>query len=202
METPTLLRGLRRNHYVEIACDVPWRFLTRSPKGITSRSPESKYQTMPLTEIQSLSVAEYAAKDARLWFWVTGPFLAAGAHVPIMRAWGFEPTAVAIVWIKPLASKFDQGQLFLDDTLFKMGNGYTTRQNAEYVVLGRRGNPPERNSKSIRQVIFEPAREHSRKPDRFYSAVERYGDGPYLELFSRQKRQGWTCRGNEVEKFT
>lgn len=201
IQQDALFHGLRRNHFAEVVADCPWKFITRSAKGITSRSPDSKYRTMALSDIESLPVAEYAARNSRLWFWVTGPFLAAGRHVPIMHAWGFEPTAIAIVWIKPVASKFNHGQLFIDDTLFKMGGGYTTRQNAEYVVLGRRGNPPQRKSKAIRQIIVEPAREHSRKPEKFYNAVEQYADGPFLELFARSQRQGWTCRGDEVGKF-
>lgn len=151
---------------------------------------------MSLSQITELPVADYAAKNSRLWFWITGPFFAAGAHIPIMRSWGFEPTAVVFVWVKPVRSMFAKSYF-----IPKMGTGYTTRQNAEYVVLGRRGSPPERKSKSISQIIIEPAREHSRKPEGFYDAVERYADGPYLELFSRHKRRGWTCRGNEVGKF-
>jgi N6-adenosine-specific RNA methylase IME4 len=106
-----------------------------------------------------------------------------------------------MVWIKPVASKFLQGQLFINDELFKMGGGYTTRQNAEYVVLGKRGNPPQRLSKKVRQVIVEPAREHSRKPEKSYASIEQYGAGPYLELFGRQRRRGWTVRGDEADKF-
>ena len=155
---------------------------------------------MSLSEIAALSVAEYAAKDARLWFWITGPFLAAGAHIAIMRAWGFEPAAVAFVWVKPGENHFGFKR-WVGQGLFPMGTGYTTRQNAEYVILGNRGAPRSRKSKQVRQILIEPAREHSRKPDQFYESVERYADGPYLELFARKKRPGWTCRGNEVGRF-
>ena len=87
------------------------------------------------------------------------------------------------------------------DTFFKMGLGYTSRQNAEFVVLGRRGDPP-RKSASVRQIMVEPAREHSRKPEKFYQNAETYAAGPRLELFGRQQRPGWTVRGNESDKFT
>jgi uncharacterized protein (UPF0335 family) len=56
-------------------------------------------------------------------------------------------------------------------------------------------------AKDVREVIVAPVREHSRKPHEAYARVERYCDGPYLELFARQHRQGWTAWGNEVGKL-
>lgn len=53
----------------------------------------------------------------------------------------------------------------------------------------------------IEQVIAAPRREHSRKPDEIHNRIEALFDGPYLELFARQKRKGWDCWGNETEKF-
>lgn len=200
-DIPPLLRGLRRDHYRLGAIDVPWKYVVRSHKGL-GRSADKKYRTMTLDEIAALPVGDYMARDSRILFWVTGPFFAAGAHLPIMRAWGFEPTSTWGVWIKPVLSRWRQGSLFLDEqTYFRMGMGYTSRQNAEFVVEGRRGKPPARLSKKVRQVIVEPAREHSRKPEGFYQRAEEYAAGPRLELFARQRRPGWTCRGDEVDKF-
>lgn len=199
-ETPPLLRGLRRNHYRCVAADVPWAFKTFSDKGL-DRSAEKHYGTMSLDDIAALDVARYCAPDCHLFFWITAPFLAKGAHLPIMMAWGFTPTAIAFTWLKPVAKQYRQGQLFLDDELFRMGMGHTTRQNAEFVVLGRRGKP-ERLKADVRATLIEPAREHSRKPEKFFTAVERYCEGPRLELFGRQMRGGWTVRGDEREKFS
>lgn len=197
---PRLLRGLRHQYFCEVAADIPWRFLTRSKRGITSRSPDSKYETMTLLDAAALPVSAYVARNARLWFWVTGPFLAIGAHVPIMRAWGFEPVAIAFVWVKPVQSRWENGGGD-PNTYFKMNQGFTTRQNAEYVVLGNRGKPPQRLSAAVRQVIVEPAREHSRKPERFYQRLEQYSDGPFLELFGRTPRLNWTVRGDQLGMF-
>lgn len=209
LDSPALFAGLDAASYVEIVADVPWPYRTRTPRGL-GRSAERHYRTMPLPEIAALPVAAYAARNARLWFWVTGPFLAEAAHVPIMNAWGFVPVAISHVWLKPIPSKYRNGQLFLDEQyLFKIGMGHTTRQNVEYVVLGRRGHPPKRFSASERQIIIEPAREHSRKPEKFYRSVERYttspsGEttGPRLELFGRAPRPGWVVRGDQVGKFS
>jgi hypothetical protein len=47
-------------------------------------------------------------------------------------------------------------------------------------------------------VIESQKREHSRKPDEIYDLIEACSPGPYLELFARSPRRGWTQWGNEV----
>ena len=81
-----------------------------------------------------------------------------------------------------------------------MGLGYWTRANSEVCLLATRGKARRRNN-GIRQGIIEPIRQHSRKPDCVHERIERLVSGPYLELFARQQRPGWTCWGNEVGKF-
>jgi len=194
-----MLDGLPYRHFNLIAADVPWKFQVRSDGGL-GRSAEQHYKTMRLTNLARLDVGAIAAPDSHLLFWVTGPFLAIGAHVPIMRAWGFEPTAIWGVWIKPTKGNYENGHLMLDDTVWKMGMGHTSRQNAEFVVIGRRGSP-RRLSKKVRQIITEPLREHSRKPEGFYRNAAAYAAGPRLELFGREQREGWIVRGDESTKF-
>ena len=84
--------------------------------------------------------------------------------------------------------------------MFFFGQGHTTRQNAEYVILGRRGDPVRRSA-SVRQIIPAALREHSRKPDEVFKRIEQYAEGPYLDLFGREQRPGWIVRGNEANKF-
>lgn len=181
-----------------IAADPPSSYKVFSDKG-KGRSPEAHYGCMKQDDIAAMPVKQLAAKDCHLFLWVTGPFLVTGKHLPIMRAWGFEPSTDVFVWLK-----CNKGALaapaMLSVDLFVKGMGYTTRKNAEYVVLGRRGSP-RRNTKAMHQLIIAPRREHSRKPDEFFDRVEEYCDGPRLELFSRQSRPGWTAWGNEYAKF-
>jgi N6-adenosine-specific RNA methylase IME4 len=82
------------------------------------------------------------------------------------------------------------------------GTGFTTRKNAEYVVLCKRGKSLRRDA-GVHEIIVTPRREHSRKPDELYHRIERYvgGEGPFLELFARQSRPGWTTWGLEKTKF-
>jgi MT-A70 len=60
-----------------------------------------------------------------------------------------------------------------------------------------------RSRRGGRQVNFIATRkrEHSRKPDELYPIIEACSPGPYLELFARQRRPGWTSIGNDVDHF-
>ena len=81
-----------------------------------------------------------------------------------------------------------------------MGNGYGTRQNSEICWLGRRGSP-RRKAKDVRELIIAQRREHSRKPDEQYERIEALCAGPYVELFARQRRPGWTAWGDQIDHF-
>ena len=70
-------------------------------------------------------------------------------------------------------------------------------------ILDKRkcGNLPARHRQSnrIHQFIISPLREHSQKPDEVREKiVALMGDLPRLELFARQKTDGWDVWGNEV----
>jgi hypothetical protein len=82
-----------------VLADPPWQFLSNS-KANPGRNAMRHYGCLSLDEIASLPLEEVVAKDALLWLWVPGPFLAVGAHVAVMRGWGFEPTAIGFVWVK------------------------------------------------------------------------------------------------------
>jgi N6-adenosine-specific RNA methylase IME4 len=53
----------------------------------------------------------------------------------------------------------------------------------------------------VHEVILAPVREHSRKPDEVYARIERFCAGPRLDLFARQRREGWTIYGDQTSKF-
>ena len=49
------------------------------------------------------------------------------------------------------------------------------------------------------QVIIAPVpKRHSEKPDETYRRIEHLYPGPYLELFARKPREGWTTWGDEL----
>ena len=182
-----------------ILCDPAWTFKTRSAKGLDGRPQH--YKRMTLDEIKALDVAGCADKDCWLFLWTTGPHLPQAFEV--IKAWGFKYSAMGFVWIKlnknaKKISLFGKILICLSDIF--MGGGYTTRKNAEYCLLARRGSP-KRLSKKVHEVIIEPRREHSRKPEEAYRRIEEYCKGPRLELFARHTRKGWTACGDETDKF-
>lgn len=187
-----------------IVADPPWHFRARTALQVSNwtsrRDAEKHYPVMGADDIAALPVRDLAAKDAHLFLWTTGPCLRQSFEV--IEAWGFRYSAVAFTWIK-LKRSHNPMQLRvlpLAEHDLHVGLGLTTRKNAEFCLLARRGNA-RRISKSVREVILAPVREHSRKPDEAYERVRAYCDGPYLELFSREHRPGWTHWGNEVGKF-
>ena len=201
-----LLSLPRAGEYAMIAADPPWHFRARTALQMSNwtnrRDVVKHYAVLGVDDIAALPVKDIAAPDAHLLLWITGPLFVEGKHLPIMKAWGFKPSSVAFTWVK-LKRSIDTRQLRLTATMesdLHVGLGLTTRKNAEFVVLGRRGNA-KRLSKSVREIILSPVREHSRKPDEFYRRAMQYAAGPYLELFARQTRPGWDSWGNEVGKF-
>lgn len=195
---------LQRGHYRAIVADPPWHFRARTALQVgnwtSRRDAEKHYAVMGLNDICAMPVKDLAHKDAHLFIWTTGPCLRQTFEV--IEAWGFRYSAVAFTWIK-LKRSHDAMQLRALPTAesdLHVGLGLTTRKNAEFCLLARRGNA-RREAKNVREIIMSPVREHSRKPDEAYARVQRYCVGPYLELFSRQPRAGWDAWGNETHKF-
>lgn len=184
--------GLPRGHFGAILADPPWAFETWSDKG-KDRSAEQHYGTMGMRQIARLPVDELAAPDCVLFMWCCWPSIADA--IRIIDAWGFTYKTCAFSWMKA-----DPYRLFADDATPFAGMGYWTRANTEPCLLATRGRPKRLNA-DVRQGIIAPRREHSRKPDEIHTRIERLVGGPYLELFARTPRRGWTTWGNEVGKF-
>lgn len=196
-------KGLTQNGYPAIVADPAWTFKVRSLLG-EGRSPKRYYETMSLDAICELPVKDLAAKNCHLFLWTTGPGLRQAFRV--IDAWGFRFSAIGFVWIKLRRKVEDDGRQFsivrpvLLENNLHVGLGFTTRKNAEIVLLARKG-APKRISNAVREVILAPVREHSRKPDEMYRRVTEYCQGPYVDLFARQRREGWTSWGFEIDKF-
>ena len=198
---------LRKGHYGCIVADPPWHFRARTALQVgnwtSRRDAEKHYSVMGRNDIRDLPVKHLAARDAHLFLWITGPMIVEGAHIEIMRAWGFKPSSVAFTWVKT-RKRHLSAQLRMVDSIERelhCGLGLTTRKNTEFCLLGRRGNA-KRIAKDVREIIVEPVREHSRKPNEEACArIERYCAGPYAYLFSRESRPGWDAWGDEAGKF-
>lgn len=185
---------LPRNHFCAILADPPWRFRTYSERG-EKRSANRHYNVMSIEDIYALPVAELAASNSVLFLWGVWPHLK--DVLTVIERWGFDFKTCAFDWMKADVSTLDMFQAPKDADM-KMG--YWTRSNSEFCLLATRGKP-KRISADVRQGIIEPAREHSRKPDCIQSRIERLVKGPYLEIFARQRINGWTCVGKEIDRF-
>lgn len=190
----TSLSGLPRRHFGAILADPPWSFETWGKRG-KGRSAERHYQTMPPFMLKTLPVGELAAKDCVLFLWACWPMLPQA--LALIDHWGFDYKTCAFAWMKADVSTVN---LFPGPVDADMKLGYWTRANSEVCLLATRGDP-KRLDAGVRQGVIEPTREHSRKPDVIHNRIERLVAGPYLELFARQKREGWTVWGNQTDKF-
>lgn len=186
---------LPRGHFRAILADPPWGFKVWSgpEKKVASRGTVAPYHTMEMEDLRALPVAELAADNCTLFMWIVWPTMPEALSV--IESWGFTYKTCAFTWLKA-----DPYRLWVLEEDVRMGLGYWTRANSEVCLLATRGKPKRRDN-SVRQGIIEPIRQHSRKPDEIHGRIERLVAGPYLELFARQQRPGWTCWGNETNKF-
>lgn len=171
--------------YKIIYADPPWTYRDKALAG--NRGAGCKYNLMTLDELKKLPVFKIADSDCALFLWVTMPKL--NECFDLIKAWGFEYKTVAFTWIK-----LNKKSL----TPF-MGMGRWTRANAEVCLLATHGKP-KRISASIHSVVMTPIEAHSVKPnevrDRIVSLM---GGVKRIELFAREKTEGWDVWGDEVE---
>jgi len=185
------LLTLPAEHYGTILADPPWRFSNRSGKMAPEHRRLHRYQTMGLEEILELPVARLARPRSHLYLWVPNALLPEGLEV--MKRWGFT-YKTHLVWYKVRKDGGPDGR----------GVGFYFRNVTEVCLFGVRGSlrtaPPGR-----RQVNLLASRKgpHSFKPEELYALIEACSYGPFIELFARQARRGWTVWGDEApEEFT
>lgn len=170
--------------YQIIYADPPWSY--KDKLDLQKEGAENHYPTMSIEEIKSLPISQIIDKDCILFMWVTMPMLQEGLNV--IKAWGFTYKTCGFCWIKtnPKAN-----------TIFK-GIGRWVMGNAELCLLTTIGHP-HRIAKNISQVVMSHRRGHSVKPDEVKERiVQLMGDLPRIELFARQKTEGWDCIGNDI----
>lgn len=179
---------LPNKKYNIIYADPPWSYDKNIGRGVA----KNHYNVMSIDELKAL----YLGNDTFVWggvnidcilfLWSTYPKLR--DSLELIEAWGFEYKTIGFQWIKQ--NKSGKGYFF--------GLGHYTRANTECCLIATKGKI-KRINKSISQLIFSPIRKHSQKPDEVRDRiVELVGDLPRIELFARQKVDGWDCWGNEV----
>ncbi len=195
------LKDFGFGNYRVIYADCPWQFDTWSDGG-KDRAPDRHYSTMPTSEIVAMGADIWALSDrkaALLFLWVYQPLLPQA--LAVMKAWEFTYSTIAFVWVKE-AGEFPSPIFDFLPVIPRRGLGYHTRAGAEICLLGVRGSGFKIQSRAEPQVVIEPPREHSRKPDCIREMIARMYDGPRLEMFARSASAGFDAFGNEVEKFS
>ena len=172
------LKGL----YDVISIDPAWNYEGEN-KNTTSydangRRVANPYPEMSTQEIKNINLP--LMEDAVVFLWTTHKFLP-GAF-DILRSWELDYKAT-LVWNKE-----------------KIGMGAWFRMQCEFCLVGIKGKPYWNNT-IYRDIMNEPRRQHSRKPDVFFDMVDKITLGRKLEYFSREKREGWEVFGNDINKF-
>jgi site-specific DNA-methyltransferase (adenine-specific) len=188
-ERKELLKMCEGKKYSVIYADPCWKTWSFKQRKDGQLRRDLPYGTMTDEQIKSFPVKEIIADDAILFLW------AIDNKIPMlndfMTAWGFQFKCVGFVWVKK--AKTTNG--------VNAGFSKYTRRACEFCYIGTRGKYIVKK-KSLDQFIFEPKREHSRKPDTIRQIItEMMGDVPRLEMFAREKHEGWDAWGNETDKF-
>ncbi|NQT32213.1 MAG: adenine methyltransferase [Candidatus Omnitrophica bacterium] len=188
--------------YQIIYADPPWSYKVWSEDKKSAQGCAKRYyQTMSIEDICNLPVNKIADENCKLFLWATPPCLKEALQV--ITAWGFEYKTIVFAWVKT-NKRFNPDQItFLPEESIDRfyGIGHWTASNIELclgaLVPGGRLN---RQAKNISQIVTANRREHSRKPDEVREKIVRLcGDIPRIELFARQKTEGWDAIGNGVD---
>lgn len=174
--------------YSVIYADPPWTFASWSKKG-EDKSAQNHYDCMTMKDINNLPVNDITEKNAVLFMWMTSPMIK--QQMETIEAWGFQYKTMGFVWVKK--NKKAWSNFF--------GLGYYSRANAEFCAICTKGKPGRPADRSISQIVESRIREHSRKPPEVKTAIEKMYGGERLEMFAREKSEGWDVFGNEYSKF-
>lgn len=184
-------RSSVQGKYRTILADPPWQFTNRTGKMAPEHKRLNRYSTLNLKQIKALPVSEVCTEPAHLYLWVPNALLKEGLEV--LEAWGFT-YKTNVIWHKVRKDGGPDGR----------GVGFYFRNTTEMVLFGVRGKNARTLAPGRRQVniLRTQKREHSRKPDEQYDLIETCSPGPYLELFARGSRSGWSSWGNQAEEYT
>lgn len=173
-----------------ILADPPWQFQNRTGKIAPEHHRLTRYPTMELGDICALPVDGCTTETAHLYMWVPNALLPDGLKV--MEAWGFTYKS-NLVWHKVRKDGGSDGR----------GVGFYFRNVTELILFGVRGKNARTLDPGRTQVnmIQTRKREHSRKPDEQYELIEACSSGPYLEIFARGGRPGWSAWGNQADDY-
>ena len=175
--------------YQIIYADPPWDYRDKNQGAHKYGKIAPYYSGMTTKEISLLPINLLTEQNCILFLWATFPNLQEALDV--ILAWGFTYKTLGFSWIK---TNSKNGKPFF-------GIGHYTKSNCEVCLIGLKGKlEPLKQSNRVSSVIIAPREKHSKKPDIIRDKIVEFcGDLPRIELFAREKTEGWDVWGNEVE---
>tara|TARA_R100000664_G_C2671912_1_gene83593 strand:+ start:39 stop:593 length:555 start_codon:yes stop_codon:yes gene_type:complete len=176
--------------YNIIYADPPWKFSSAKyqdgNRGFGNRV-ENFYPTMTCKEICNLPVKDITDKDCILFLWTTDSHLL--ESIEVMKSWNFHYKTIGFTWVK----KYNSGS-------YCYNFGAYTLKSTEICLIGLKGKLKNlKKSNNVKGLVFAERTKHSKKPDCVRDKIlELCGDLPRIELFARQRVEGWDFWGNEV----
>jgi N6-adenosine-specific RNA methylase IME4 len=174
---------LPHGKFETIVIDPPWPITKMALYARPDVAGELDYPAMSEEEIFSFPLPEFAADNCHLFCWSTQKFLPSALR--LVEHWSFKYLFL-MTWHK------SGGFQPLGLPAF----------NSEFVIYARKGTPKFIDTKNFGTSFEGRRRQHSRKPDEFYSLVARVTARPRIDVFSREQREGFVSWGNETDKFT
>ena len=164
--------------YRVIYADPPWQY--NADFMDKYGHAKSHYSTMSIEELCDLPVADIRADDCVLFMWTTSPKLEQAFEV--IKAWGFK-YKTSFVWDK-----------------IKHNFGYYNSVRHEFLLIAGRGSStPDVKELHDSVISIERSNKHSEKPEYFRELIDKlYPSGNRIELFARNKVDGWETWGAEV----
>lgn len=157
--------------YQTILADPPWQY----GKG-WGWGAGKYYSLMTIKEIKQIKIP--SADNAHLYLWCPNGMLPIGLRV--MKEWDFD-YKTCITWVK-------------HRSIF----GYYFKGQTEQLLFGVKGKLPPQDRHQV-TVVFDRIQKHSQKPQQVYSIIKKVSPYPRLELFARQKTEGWTSVGYDID---
>jgi N6-adenosine-specific RNA methylase IME4 len=164
--------------YRVIYADPPWQY--NADFMDKYGHAKSHYSTMSIEELCALPVADVRADDCVLFMWTTSPKLEQAFQV--IKAWGFK-YKTSFVWDK-----------------VKHNFGYYNSVRHEFLLIAGHGSStPDVKELHDSVISIERSGKHSEKPEYFRELIDKlYTTGNKVELFARNKVEGWDTWGAEV----
>lgn len=157
-----------------IVIDPPWDW---GDEGDVNQFGRAKpdYSTMPIDEIEQLPISKIADDNCHLYLWVTNRSLPKAFR--LIEAWGFR-YVTCLTWVKP-----------------SIGMGNYFRGSTEQVLFAVKGSQPLKRHDVGTHFTAARGKGHSAKPEEFYNLVESCSYAPYIDIFGRKDREGWSVWG-------